>query len=217
DLPGQAHAAFVRSPHAHASIRKIDVAEASAIPGVIAVLTGHDAVADGLQPIPHRPVPTNPHEVPLRSRDGSAFFIAPHPPLPADRARFVGEAVVMVLAETPAIARDASERPVVAPGPLPAGAGTVEAPAAGAPLVWDDASSNVCVDSIAGDAAAVDAAFARAAHVVRLDTRVNRVTGVPMEPRAALGAWDGASGRFTVHTGSGGSWRIRTDVAGRRP
>ena len=213
-LPSQAHAAFVRSPHAHASIQKIDVADASAMPGVIAVLTGHDAVADGLQPIPHRPVPSNPHEVPLRSRDGSAFFIAPHPPLPADRARFVGEAVAMVIAETPAIARDAAERVVVAYDPLPAVTGTLAAPAASAPLVWDDASSNVCVDSIAGDAAAVDAAFARATHVVRLDTQVNRVTGAPMEPRAALGAWDTATGRFTVYAGSGGSWRIRSDVAG---
>ena len=213
-LPGQAHAAFVRSPHAHARIQKIDVVDASATPGVIAVLTGTDAVADGLQPIPHRPVPSNPHEVPLRSRDGSAFFIAPHPPLPADRARFVGEAVAMVIAETPAIARDAAERVVVAYDPLPAVTGTLEAPAASAPLVWADASSNVCVDSIAGDAAAVDAAFARAAHVVRLDTQVNRVTGAPMEPRAALGAWDTATGRFTVYAGSGGSWRIRSDVAG---
>src|SRR5881628_51277 len=213
-LPGQAHAAFVRSPHAHARIRHIDVADASAMPGVIAVLTGHDAVADGLQPIPHRPVPSNPHEVPLRSRNVSAFFIAPHPPLPADRARFVGEAVAMVIAETPAIARDAAERVVVAYDPLPAVTGTLEAPAAGAPLVWDDAGSNVCVDSIAGDAAAVDAAFARAAHVVRLDTQVNRVTGAPMEPRAALGAWDTTTGRFTVYAGSGGSWRIRSDVAG---
>src|SRR5213594_1536457 len=213
-LPSQAHAAFVRSPHAHARIQKIDVADASAMPGVIAVLTGHDAVADGLQPIPHRPVPSNPHEVPLRSRNGSAFFIAPHPPLPADRARFVGEAVAMVISETPAIARDAAERVVVAYDPLPAVTGTLEAPAASAPLVWADASSNVCVDSIAGDAAAVDAAFARAAHVVRLDTQVNRVTGAPMEPRAALGAWDTATGRFTVYAGSGGSWRIRSDVAG---
>src|SRR5438093_5142712 len=98
--------------------------------------------------------------------------------------------------------------------PLPAVTGPLEAPAAGAALVWDDAGSNVCVDSIAGDAAAVDAAFARAAHVVRLDTQVNRVTGAPMEPRAALGAWDTATGRFTVYAGSGGSWRIRSDVAG---
>ena len=214
NLPGQAYAAVVRSPHAHARIRHIDPTDALAIPGVIAVLTGHDAVADGLQPIPHRPIPSNPHEVPLRSRDGSAFFIAPHPPLPVDQARFVGEAVAMVIAETSAIARDAAQQVVVAYDPRPAVTGTLEAAAADAPLVWDDATSNVCVDSVAGEVAAADAAFARAAHVVRLETRVNRVTGVPMEPRAALGAWDGASGRFTVYAGSGGSWRIRSDVAG---
>src|SRR5256886_6815863 len=72
----------------------------------------------------------------------------------------------------------------------------------------------VCGDFGAGEGAADDATFARAAHVVRLDTQVNRVTGAPMEPRAALGAWDTATGRFTVYAGSGGSWRIRSDVAG---
>jgi len=213
NLPGQAYAALVRSPHAHARVEAVDGAGALAIPGVIAVLTGHDAEGDGLHPIPHRPVPTNPHEVPLRSRDGSAFFIAPHPPLPADRARFVGEAVAMVIAESPPIARDAAERVKVAYEPLPAVTGTLEAATAHAPLVWDEATSNVCVDSIAGDAAATDAAFARAAHVIRLETRINRVTGVPMEPRAAVGAWDHASGRYTLYAGSGGSWRIRSDVA----
>src|SRR5262249_27412589 len=123
-------------------------------------------------------------------------------------------AVAMVIAEAPAIARDAAERVVVVYDPLPAVAGTLEAAAPDAPVVWEDATSNVCVDSIAGDAAAADPAFPRATPVVRLDTRVNRVTGVPMEPRAALGAWDGASQRFTIYAGSGGSWRIRSDVAG---
>src|SRR5512134_3063133 len=85
NLPGQTYAAFVRSPHAHARIVKIDGAAALKIPGVIAVLTGADAIADGLQPIPHRPVPANPYEVQLRNRDGSEPFIAPHPPLPVDR------------------------------------------------------------------------------------------------------------------------------------
>src|SRR5437867_1538575 len=99
NLPRQAYACMVRSPHAHARIRRIDAAGALQTAGVIAVFTGEDAAADGLRPIPHRPVPANPHEVPLRSRDGSPFFIAPHPPLPVDRARFVGEAVAMVLAE----------------------------------------------------------------------------------------------------------------------
>jgi len=214
NLPGQAYACLVRSPHAHARIRRVDTAKALAVPGVIAVLTGEDAAADGLGPIPHRPVPTNPHEVPLRSRDGTDFFLAPHPPLPADRARFVGEAVAMVIAETPAAARDGAERVVVGWEPLPAVVVTAEAAAADAPRVWDGAGSNVCVDSHAGDAAAADAAFADATHVVRLEARVNRVTGVPMEPRAALGVYDEASGRHTLYAGSGGSVRIKSDLAG---
>src|SRR5438034_2284829 len=113
NAPGQAYAAFVRSPHAHVRIGGLGVAEALARPGVIAVLTGRDAAADGLRPIPHRPVPTNPHEVPLRSRAGAEFFIAPHAPLPADTARFVGDAVALVIAETPAAARDGAERVLV--------------------------------------------------------------------------------------------------------
>jgi carbon-monoxide dehydrogenase large subunit len=213
NLPGQAYAYMMRSPHAHARIRRIDVAGALKVPGVIAVLTGEDAAADGLQPIPHRPVPSNPHEVPLRSRDGSAFFIAPHPPLPADRARFVGEAVAMVIAETGAAARDAAERVAVDYEPLPAVTATGDAAEADAPIAWRETSSNVCVDSDAGDAAAAAAAFRRAAHVVRLETWVQRVTGVPMEPRAALGAYDDASGRYTLYAGSGGVQRHQSDLA----
>jgi carbon-monoxide dehydrogenase large subunit len=208
-LPGQAHACMVRSPHAHAAIGGIDGAEALKVPGVLAVLTGADAAGDGLGPIPHPAVPTNPFEVPLTSRDGSPFFIAPHAPLPTDRARFVGEPVAMVVAETPAAARDGAERVRVQWRPRPAAVTSAD----GAPAVWDECASNLCVDSEAGDAAATEAAFARAAHVVRIETRVNRVTGVPMEPRAALGDWDAASGRYTVYTGSGGSWRIQNDVA----
>jgi aerobic carbon-monoxide dehydrogenase large subunit len=213
-LPGQVYACFVRSPHAHARIRGIDAGGALKVPGVIAILTGEDVVADGLKPIPHRPVPANPHEVPLTSRDGSPFFIAPHPTLPADRARFVGQAVAMVIAETPAAARDGAERVAVDYEPLPAVTASPDAAAGSAPILWDTSTSNVCVDSEVGDVAAVEAAFARAAHVVRLETRVNRVTGVPMEPRAALGVWDEASGRYTLYAGSGGSVRIKSDLAG---
>ena len=213
NLPGQAYACMVRSPHAHARLRHIDGAGAMKVPGVIAVLTGGDAAADGLRAIPHHPVPTNPHEVPLKSRDGAEFFIAPHAPLPTDRARFVGEAVALVIAETPAAAKDGVARVSVDYEPLPAVTATVDAVAADAPLVWKETTSNVCVDSEAGDAAA-DAAFRRAAHVVRLETQINRVTGVPMEPRAALGVYDEASGRYTLYAGSGGSVRIKTDLAG---
>src|SRR5947207_2187685 len=192
-LPGQAYACLVRSPHAHARIGRIDSAAALVVPGVVAVLTGADAASDGLGPIPHRPVPANPHEVPLKSRDGAPIFIAPHRPLPVDRARFVGEAVALVIAETPAAARDGAERVRVDWEPLP--------------------SVSVTVDSHAGDAATADAAFARAAHVVRLETWVQRVTGVPMEPRAAVAVYDEASGRHTLYAGSGGSVRIKSDLA----
>src|SRR3954451_2892945 len=108
-LPGQVHACVVRSPHAHAGIVAIDAVTALATPGVLAVLIGGDAAEDGLRPIPHSPVPTNPHEVPLTSRDGSEFFLAPHPVLALDAVRYVGEPVAIVVAETPSQAMDAAE------------------------------------------------------------------------------------------------------------
>jgi carbon-monoxide dehydrogenase large subunit len=158
-------------------------------------------------------VPTNPHEVPLRSRDGSPFFVAPHWPLPTDRARFVGEAVAMVVAETAAAARDGADQVIVEWEPLPVVTTAEAAVAAGAPALYEEHPSNLCVDSQAGDPAGADAAFARAAHVVRLATRINRVTGVPMEPRTALAAYDEATGRYTLHAGSGGVQRCRADLA----
>src|SRR6267142_2671227 len=126
----------------------------------LAVLTGADAAADGLKPIPHRPVPANPYEPQLANRDGAEHFVAPHPPLPADRVRLVGEAVAMVIAETAAAARDGAEAVSVEYEPLPVVISAAQATAPGAPLVWEEAGSNVCVDSECGDAAAADAAFA---------------------------------------------------------
>jgi carbon-monoxide dehydrogenase large subunit len=212
NVPGQAYAAFVRSPHAHARIGRIDTAAARATPGVIAVFTGQDAAADGMKPLTHSPMPGNPYEDIVRA--GDVAFIAPHPPIPADRARFAGEVVAVVIAETPATARDGAERVAVEWMPLPAVAASLAAATPGTPLVWEGTASNVCVETQVGDAAAVDAAFARAAHVVRLDTWVQRVTGVPMEPRAAVGEWDAAGGRYTVHAGAGGLGRTQTGVAG---
>ena len=212
-LPGQAHACLVRSPHAHARIRGIDATAALGRPGVIAVLTGADAEADGLKPIPHRPVPTNPHEFPLAGRAGSPVFVAPHPPLAADVARFVGEPVAMVIAENAAAAADGAEAVVVDWAPLPSVTATTAADRPDAPVLWPDAGSNVCVDSLAGDARAADEAFARAVHVVRLDTWVPRITGVPLEPRAAVAAYDAATGRYTLHAGSGGVTRHKADLA----
>src|SRR2546425_867139 len=104
NLDGQAYACFVRSPHAHALIRRVDTAAALATLGVIAVLTGADAASDGVKPLTHSPMPGNPHEDMIRSE--AVAFIAPHPPIAADRARFVGEIVAIVVADTPAAARD---------------------------------------------------------------------------------------------------------------
>ena len=212
NLPGQAYACFMRSPHAHARIRRIDTAAAVATPGVIAVLTGADAAADGVKPLTHSPMPGNPHEEMVRSGDVS--FVAPHPPMPADRARFVGEVVAMVIGETPAAARDGAERVVVDWTSLPAVTASSTAAAPGAPILYDGTTSNVCVDAQVGDAAAVEVVFSRAAHVVRFETWVQRVTGVTMEPRAAVGVWDPASGRYTVYAGAGGLGRTQTGVAG---
>jgi len=212
NLPGQAYACFVRSPHAHARIRRVDTAGALATPGVIAVLTGEDAADDGVKSLTHSPMPGNPHEEMVKSHHVS--FVAPHPPMPADRVRFAGEVVAMVIAETSAAARDGAERVGVDWTPLPAVTASITAAAPDAPILYEDTPSNVCVDCEVGDAAAVDLAFSRAAHVVRLDTWVQRVTGVTMEPRAALGVWDPASGRYTVHAGAGGLGRTQTGVAG---
>jgi aerobic carbon-monoxide dehydrogenase large subunit len=213
DLPGQAYAVMVRSPHAHARIVEIDAAEAAAAPGVLAVLTGRDYLADGLKPIPHRPFSASPPDVSLQNRDGSAIFVAPHYPLPADKARFVGEAVAMVVAETLAAAHDAAERVHVKYETLAATVLASDAAAHGAPRLWEERPSNVTIDADLGDAAATDAAFARAAHVVRLETRVQRVTGVPLEPRAALGVYDAGTKRYTLHAGSGGVVRQKRELA----
>src|SRR5438132_1939073 len=177
-LPGQAYAYLVRSPHAHASIASIGLTEAIGCPGVFAVLTGREAVADGLRPIPHSPVPANPHEVPLRNRDGSGFFIAPHPVLAEEAVRYVGEPVVVVVAETLAEAMDAAERVDIVYQQRPAVARSQDALVPGAPPVWAEHGSNLCIESDTGNREATEDAFARAAHVVRLQTAINRVTGV---------------------------------------
>jgi aerobic carbon-monoxide dehydrogenase large subunit len=213
-LPGQAYAYFVRSPHAHATIGMIDDAEALAAPGVIAVLTGRDAAADGLQPILHGPVPTNPHEVALRNRDDSPFLIAPHPVLAVDTARYVGEAIAIVIAETAYQAMDAADLVEIVYEPLSAVAQSRDALAPGALPVWAQLGSNLCIDSATGDKEAVETAFARATHVVRLETAINRVTGVPMELRAAVGTYDAGTGLYTVYISAGGGVvRHRDDIA----
>jgi carbon-monoxide dehydrogenase large subunit len=212
-LPRQAHAAFVRSPHAHARIVAVDKVAALAAPGVLAVLTGADYAAAGLGPIPHNPGLSAPPDVQARLTGGPPIATR-HYPLPADRARFVGEPVALVVADTIAAAKDAAELVEVTYEPLPAVVSAANAIAPGAPSLWDEAPDNVCIDIEVGDAAATAAAFERAAHVVRLDTLAQRVTGVPMEPRTIAADYDAASGCYTLYTGSGrGVAKVRIDLA----
>ena len=160
-------------------------------------------------------MPANPHEVPIRNRDGSDFFIAPHPVLAVDAVRYVGEPVAVVVAETLTEAMDAAEHVSIVYRPLAAVARSHDALTSQALPVWAQRDSNLCIDSEVGDREATEAAFVRATHVVRLQTTINRVTGVPMELRAALGAYDPAAGHFTVYTSAGdGVIRQRDDIAG---
>jgi carbon-monoxide dehydrogenase large subunit len=214
-FPGAARAVMVRSPHAHAAIRGIDISAATALPGVLAVLTGADVLADGLGPFPHATGSSKiGSDIPMANRDGSERLVTRQRPLPADRARFVGEAVAMVVAETLWQARDAAEAVLIDWEPLPAVAHAVDALDEGAPQLWDHIPGNCTIEADLGDAAGTQAAFARAAHRVRLTSWVQRVTGVHMEPRAVAVTWDAASGRYTVHASHGiGVVQLRNELA----
>ena len=208
-----AHAAFLRSPHAHARLRSIDIRAAKAAPGVLGVWTGADLVAAGCKPIPHNPNWEGPPDVALKLRE--KVFLSEHEAMPSQVVRFVGEPVVMVVAETQTQARDASELIEVDYEVLPAVVYAADAVAPGAPKVWDACPSNVSLDAEVGNKAATDAAFARAAHVTRLRTWIQRVTGSPMEPRVCVGEYDPATDVFSVHAGTGsGVVRERAQLAG---
>ena len=183
-----AYAAMVRTPHASARIVRIETAAAKAAPDVIAVFTGADFSADGRKPIPHAPNWQGAPDVTIRLMPGAKVYVGPHPVLPIDRVRYVGEPVAMVVAESLDAAKDAAELVEVEYETLPAVALASDAIKPGAARVWDEAPGNLSLDGEVGDKAATDAAFARAAHVVRLETWIQRVTGTPMEPRAATGA-----------------------------
>jgi carbon-monoxide dehydrogenase large subunit len=212
-LDGQAYAAMVRSPYPHARIMAIDTAPAKAMPGVLGIFTGADCATDNLKPIPHDPLPKTKFDMKLTAPGGGAVFVGPHLLLPADKARHVGEAVAMVVAETKAQALDAAETVEVTYEELPFVLHSEDAMRSGAPAIWDEVPDNVLVDTEFGDAEATDRAFARAAHVVKRKFHIGRVTGVPMEPRAALGAYDAASGRYTLYAGSGGAVRQKNELA----
>ena len=213
NLPGQAYAVFVRSPHAHARIRSIDARAALAVSGVRGVLTGKDLLADGLKALPHHPLSMHPAEIRLVNRDGSPIFSAPHYPLATDKVRYVGEQLAVVIADSVAAAKDAAERVEVDYEILPAVTATPDAIDPAAPHIWEEAGSNVWLDADSGDGPATEAAFARAKHIVRFTTTINRVTGVTMEPRAAVCAFDSAAQHYTLYAGSGGAVRLKDDLA----
>jgi aerobic carbon-monoxide dehydrogenase large subunit len=211
-LDGQAYAVMVRSPYPHARIVAIDGARARQMPGVLGLFTGADCAADKLTPIPHDPVPKTKYDMKLHAPGGGAVFVGPHMLLPADKARHVGEAVAMIVAETKAQAMDAAEAVDVRYQELPFVLHSEAAMRPGAPAVWDEVRNNVAVETLFGNAEATDQAFARAVHVVARDFHIGRVTGVPLEPRAALGHYDTATGRYTLYAGSGGAVRQKSEL-----
>lgn len=209
-LAGQAHAVAVRSPHAHARIRRIDTVEAAAAPGVLLCLTAADLLADGVRPIPSFTA-TPPFDV--RGRDGAPAPAAEPYPLARDTVRYVGEPVALVIADTAVRARDAAERVRVDYEPLPAVVEPDRALAPGAPRVWEDRADNVSIEWELGDRSAVDAAFARAAHVAAVELANNRIAPVFMEPRAAVAEYDAAGRRYTLRTGCQSPHGLRAVLA----
>ncbi len=192
--PNQTYLHIVRSPHAHARIRAIRAESARAAPGVLAVLTGADLAAEKIGNLPTGWL--------IHSKDGSPMVEPPHPALAVEKVRHVGDQVAVVVAETRDQAREAAALLEIDYEELPA-AGTIgKAIAPGAPLVWEQAKGNTCFDWHIGDPAAVKAAFAKAHQVVKLDLVNNRIIPNAIEPRAAIGEYDRATGDYTLHTTS---------------
>ncbi len=212
NLDGQAYAVMVRSPHPHARIVAIDGARAKAMPGVLGIFTGADCVADKIGPIPHDPVPKTKYDMKLSAPGAGAVFSGPHMLLPADKVRHVGEAVVMVVAETKVQAMDAAEAVEMQYEELPFVVHSVDAMQSGAPVLWDQVPDNICVETRFGDAEATERAFASARHVVAKEFHIGRLTGVPLEPRSALGQYDASMGRYTLFAGSGGAVRQKNEL-----
>ena len=204
-FPGEAVLYVLRSPHASARIEDIDREAAQRMPGVVAVLTGADAVADGLGSIPSR--------VKRPAPDGTPNVEPPYPVLAVDRVRFVGDAVVAVIAESLNTARDAAEQVVIDYAVLPAVTATADAPRPDAPRVWDEAPGNVCFHHQEGDEERVAAAFAGAAHVSRLAYTIERISANPLEPRNSVGLYDPADGRYTLYAGIQAPHSVRGDLA----
>ncbi|MGH7089599.1 MAG: xanthine dehydrogenase family protein molybdopterin-binding subunit, partial [Stellaceae bacterium] len=205
NLPHQAWAVFVRSPHAHARIRALDTAAAKAAPGVLAVYTGRDYAGDGLA-MPKA-------SMPRKKADGSPAFAPQRPAIVIDRVRYVGDTVAMVIAETLDAAKDAAELVAVDYEPLPAVTAVEEAAKPDAPRLWDDNPDNVSHTYERGDRAATEAAFARAARIVKRHYVVSRVHAQYMEPRGALGAYDAAEDRYILYADVNYPHRVRNMLA----
>jgi aerobic carbon-monoxide dehydrogenase large subunit len=202
----QLHAAIVRSPHAHADIRGIDTAAARAAPGVHAVLTGADYKADGLGSLPYM--------APYKRRDGSPMFVPERLALATTRVRNVGYPVAIVVAETVNQAKDAAELVAIDYAPRAAVTDASAAFAKGAPQLYDECPNNEAYFHERGDAAAVEAAFKRAAHVFEQRMVINRVTANPIEPRGVTGEYDEGSGRYTLTCGFQRPYLFRAGIAG---
>ena len=190
DLPNQAHAYVLRSSIAHGRIKSIDTAAAKAMPGVLAVYTGADVTAYG----------TLQSALPFKSRDGSDMKKPGRPALPQDKVRFVGDPIACVVAQTLLQAKDAAEAIVVDIEPLAVVTEPEQAMAPGAPAIFEDVPGNVALDFHFGDAEKVEAAFAQAAHKVKLRLRNTRMIVNTIEPRAAIGSYDPTNERFTLHS-----------------
>jgi carbon-monoxide dehydrogenase large subunit len=205
-LPRQCHGVAVVSPHAHATIKRVDIEAAMAAPGVICVLTGQDAKADKIGSIP-------PHFMP-EAWGGPKGFATLRPVLLADRVRCVGDRVAFVVAETDAQARDAAELVQVEYEPRPAVVDVEDAIKPASAKIWDEcAGGNVGVTIALGDKTATDAAFAKAKHVVKLRLHNNRITPNPIEPRAALGFFEAADDSYTLYTTSQDPHGVKTKLA----
>ncbi|HET7038417.1 MAG TPA: xanthine dehydrogenase family protein molybdopterin-binding subunit, partial [Gemmatimonadales bacterium] len=203
--PGQTWAAFVRSPHAHARIKAVKADAARKAPGVVVVLTGADLAADKVGNLPAGWL--------IHGKDGTPMAEPPHPALPADKARYAGDPVAMVIAETRDQAREAAALVEVEWQELPAAVTVTQAVQPGAPLVHERVKANTSYDWHLGDKAATDAAFSKAARVVSLDLVNNRLIPNAIEPRSAIGEYERATGDLTLYTSSQNPHLIRLLLA----
>jgi carbon-monoxide dehydrogenase large subunit len=188
--PGQAHAYFVRSPHAHAAIKRIDAKAARSLPGVLAVLTGEELAADKIGNLICGWM--------IMSKDGSPMKMAPHPALARGKVNYVGDAVAVVIAETHTQAMDAAEKVTIDYEVLPAVPDPAKAQASGAPQIHELAPRNTIYEWQLGDAAATDTAFRNARHVTKLDIVNNRLVPNAIEPRAAIAEYDSGTQTLTL-------------------